>query len=308
MKSEYRKLMDGIHAPQGLQSRVLRAAREMQSVERRARRQPWQAAICGVFVLALLVLGVIRLQTEKTKEYEYAANGAGSEEDWSVSACAAEWGANGGVYLPMAENLHLKEFAGTVRTLAITFSDGSEVRGTYSLQEEQLRAFVNEDGERILAPVLAGDEGEVAGLYAVPSESVWFQWPVEGAHTVSLNAPYGLRVDGAYFHSGIDIPAESGTAVTAAAGGIVTESGFDADKGNYLILDHGSGIETIYAHCLELAVKEGDVVAAGQTVAAVGATGMATGPHLHFEVRQDGEAQNPVAFFAADIRSVLKMG
>ena len=61
----------------------------------------------------------------------------------------------------------------------------------------------------------------------------------------------------------------------------------------------------MYAHCLSVGVKTGDTVKAGETVAAVGATGMATGPHLHFEVRQDGKAQNPVAYFDSAIRDTL---
>ena len=93
----------------------------------------------------------------------------------------------------------------------------------------------------------------------------------------------------------------------AAAGGTVTEHGFDTARGNYLILDHGGGMETVYAHCRSLSVETGAAVAAGQEIAAVGATGMATGPHLHFEVRQDGEAQNPVAYFDAETRDTLKM-
>ena len=67
-------------------------------------------------------------------------------------------------------------------------------------------------------------------------------------------------------------------------------------------------METVYAHCLHLNVEAGDAVAAGQEVATVGSTGLSTGPHLHFEVRQDGEAQNPVAFFDSEIRDTLKMG
>ena len=100
----------------------------------------------------------------------------------------------------------------------------------------------------------------------------------------------------------------SRAAVTAAAGGTVKETGFDADRGNYLILDHGNGMETVYAHCLSLAVEAEDVVEADEEIAAVGSTGKSTGPHLHFEVRQDGEAQNPIAYFDREIRDTLKMG
>ena len=85
-------------------------------------------------------------------------------------------------------------------------------------------------------------------------------------------------------------------------------TGFDALRGNYLILDHGEGLTTLYGHCWEVLAAAGDSVTEGQTIAAVGSTGMSTGPHLHFEVRQDGEARNPIAFFDAAIRDTLKMG
>ena len=67
-------------------------------------------------------------------------------------------------------------------------------------------------------------------------------------------------------------------------------------------------METVYAHCLSLAVEAEDVVEADEEIAAVGSTGKSTGPHLHFEVRQDGEAQNPIAYFDREIRDTLKMG
>ena len=84
--------------------------------------------------------------------------------------------------------------------------------------------------------------------------------------------------------------------------------GYDRERGNYLILDHGDGLTTMYAQCRNVDVQEGDTVKAGEMIAAVGSTGMSTGPHLHFEVRQDGEAQNPVAYFDSDIRDTLKAG
>ena len=82
--------------------------------------------------------------------------------------------------------------------------------------------------------------------------------------------------------------------------------GFDWERVNYLVLDHSGGLTTLYAHCRNVDVKEGDMVKAGEMVGAVGSTGMSTGPHLHFEVRQDGEAQNPVVYFDSEIRETLR--
>ena len=96
--------------------------------------------------------------------------------------------------------------------------------------------------------------------------------------------------------------------VLAAAGGTVVEFGYDVERGNYLVLDHGDGLTTLYGQCRDFTVEEGDTVRAGEMIGAVGSTGMSTGPHLHFEVRQDDEPQNPVAYFDSDVRDTLRMG
>lgn len=133
---------------------------------------------------------------------------------------------------------------------------------------------------------------------AAPSEGVWLQWPVQDGGSHTLSQAFGGRWqpggEEQALHDGIDIPAEQGTVILAAADGTVAEVGFSASDGNYLVLDHGSGLETFYAHCRDFVVEEGDTVKAGEMIGAVGSTGMSTGPHLHFEVRRDGAAQNPL--------------
>lgn len=306
MKHEYKDLMKNIQVPEALENRVLSAAREKRPVAKADKRPVWRAAVCAVLALALVLGGVGVGRGEDTpaiEEMEYALG---------LTVYAAERGANGGVFLPAAENPAVEKLKDTTRTLSITFADGSETSGTYRLEPEELRTSVNEDGSQVLVPVLTGDEGEVTGLYAVPEDSVWFQWPMEGSNTVSLSNRYGYRVapggNGGTFHAGIDIPAEKGAVVKAAAAGTVTEAAFDADRGNYVVLDHGEGMETVYAHCLSLSVETGETVETGQEIAAVGSTGRSTGPHLCFQVWQDGEAQNPVAYFDSAIRDTLSMG
>ena len=109
-------------------------------------------------------------------------------------------------------------------------------------------------------------------------------------------------------HNGIDIPAPAGTSVLAALDGAVTETGFDQERGNYVVVDHEDGLQTVYAACQEITVSQGDTVTAGQEIALVGSTGPSTGPHLCFQVWEDGEAQNPVAYFDSDVRDTLQMG
>ncbi|ASC73475.1 putative metalloprotease [Halomicronema hongdechloris C2206] len=98
------------------------------------------------------------------------------------------------------------------------------------------------------------------------------------------------------FHSGIDFGASYGTTIQAADAGRVIFSGWYGGYGQAVIIDHGGGITTLYAHASRLYVREGQGVQQGQAIAAVGSTGLSTGPHLHFEVRQNGNPVNPMAY------------
>ena len=97
------------------------------------------------------------------------------------------------------------------------------------------------------------------------------------------------------FHRGIDIPSAVGTDIYAAQTGKVVVATKHSSYGNYIVVDHGGGISTLYAHCSKLLVKVGDTVKQGDHIAEMGATGNVTGPHLHFEVRVDGKIQDPIA-------------
>lgn len=200
-------------------------------------------------------------------------------------------------------------------TVTVTFDDGSEQTKIYTLSAGKLRVEYAGDGTMTLLPQLAGDDDPwIYGVYAVDeTASRFLQWPMEGATTISLSNPYGFprwQPGGETYeaHTGIDIAAPEGEAVLAAAGGTVVEFGYDVERGNYLILDHGDGLTTLYGQCRDFTVEEGDTVRAGERIGAVGSTGMSTGPHLHFEVRQDDEPQNPVAYFDSDVRDTLRMG
>jgi len=118
--------------------------------------------------------------------------------------------------------------------------------------------------------------------------------PVEAAYSSSS---YGWRIDPMSghraFHEGLDFPASVGTPVYAAADGIVTSAVQTSDYGNLLKIDHGSGLETRYAHNSKLLVKSGDRVTKGQKIALIGSTGRSTGPHLHYEIRLNGNPLDP---------------
>lgn len=103
------------------------------------------------------------------------------------------------------------------------------------------------------------------------------------------------------FHRGTDVAASCGSPIFAATGGIVVEARASGSYGNWILLEHGSGVQTGYAHLSDggILVSPGESVAAGQLIGAVGSTGASTGCHLHFEVRLDGTAVDAVPFMAA---------
>lgn len=120
-------------------------------------------------------------------------------------------------------------------------------------------------------------------------------WPAPGYNSIS--SPFGYRIHPIFgtkkLHTGVDIPAPSGASIVAATDGVVQHSGGLGGYGNAVIIDHGDGIATLYAHNSSLLVSEGATVTRGQVIAKAGSTGYSTGPHLHFEVRKNGSYIDP---------------
>jgi murein DD-endopeptidase MepM/ murein hydrolase activator NlpD len=126
-----------------------------------------------------------------------------------------------------------------------------------------------------------------ARLAATPSI-----WPSEGV----ITSRFGWRWGGSDWHPGIDVAADSGTPIVATAAGVVVASGWNGGYGRQVIVDHGYGITTSYAHNSENAVSVGQKVKKGQLVAYMGSSGFSTGPHVHYEVKVNGTAVNPAGF------------
>ena len=157
--------------------------------------------------------------------------------------------------------------------------------------------------EPLLVAVGYGSHPELFDFFGV--DGLMFQWPVRG----NISSDYGYRYifGGLNFHRGVDIPAPMGTAVHAAAAGTVIFAGERGSYGNLVVIDHGNGFQTLYGHNSGFVVKTGDMVAKGQTIAAVGSTGRSTGPHCHFEVHLNGVLVDPLMYLPGENNAPVRM-
>ncbi len=123
-------------------------------------------------------------------------------------------------------------------------------------------------------------------------------WPIPGYKAIT--SPFGLRtphVTGIYkLSTWTNIASHYGPSFVAANDGFVIKAAYNSAYGNMVMINHGGGVETLYAHGQQICVSEGDIVTQGQTVLKVGDTGYATGPHAHFEIRINGEYLNPMDY------------
>jgi murein DD-endopeptidase MepM/ murein hydrolase activator NlpD len=196
--------------------------------------------------------------------------------------------------------------AANVKTTEFRFSEAPGIGGplpSLSLQKD----LSPEEFEQILSSLSKVFDDRSDKLGALDSlllstrlelKTIPTTLPVAAAYSSN----YGYRIDPftgrSTFHAGIDFTAPTGTPVVAAAGGKVVAAQWHGDYGNVIDIDHNNGIVTRYAHLSASGVKEGEIVQKGQTIGAVGSTGRSTGPHLHFEVRENDVPLNPGRFLA----------
>lgn len=173
---------------------------------------------------------------------------------------------------------------------AIMASKRSAASAENKKLEAQLDAL-NAEADRIIREIqaLSGNGSYAGGILS---------WPTPGYTRVSSEFGYRIHPILGYskLHTGIDIAAPYGATVIASNSGKVIASYYNSSYGNMIIVDHGGGIATLYAHLSSRLVNVGASVTRGQTIAKVGSTGMSTGPHLHFEVRLNGVYQNPRSY------------
>lgn len=197
----------------------------------------------------------------------------------------------------------------TVLTITITHKTAAEMADEYHFndrQNEYLNLMMQPDNQDLWAQLLGGVTS--GGGEIIDPDTDWvglsiFAWPLPQDFTITSH--FGYRKDPftgeITYHSGTDITAPESTPILAAAAGTVTiANGIDPWGGSYgyhIKIDHGDGLETLYAHCSAICVTVGQQVQQGEVIGYVGSTGNSTGDHLHFEVRVDGERTDAMSFF-----------
>ena len=186
----------------------------------------------------------------------------------------------------------------TARVLENTRSVRENLVAKLSDKEKEIQAKIDEYNNRfdeINREILALAQGSIAAEY-IGGE---LAWPVPG-YTV-ITSKYGMRthpITGVYkLHTGVDIRAPRGANFIAANDGIVTKASYNSAYGNMVIIDHGGGVSTLYAHGDEILVQAGQTVKRGDPILKVGSTGYSTGPHAHFEVRLNRSCNRPNAIY-----------
>lgn len=202
-----------------------------------------------------------------------------------------------------AEALQIK-YEDAIRTTQIAIDNIEEIKEkaekTALMSAEQISFLQNreddllEESDKLLEKILKLQQEMVyAGGNMV--------WPVPANRSaLSKGDLFGMRMHPIFhewrMHTGIDIGAKTGANILAANSGTVIMTGYSTGYGNKVVIDHGGGIVTLYAHCSKILVNDGQKVEKGQVIAYVGSTGWATGPHLHFEVMDNGERKNPLEY------------
>ena len=196
---------------------------------------------------------------------------------------------------------NLIKIKGQKEKTAIALENSKILRNSYieklNEQEKQTQEKINEfqnELNSIENQIVAATTGKVGEDY-IGGE---LAWPVPGYTTVT--SPFGMRFHPIFkvnrMHTGTDIGAPMGVNIVAANDGVVTKALYTTGYGNMVMVDHGGGVSTVYGHGSEIIAKTGDTVKRGDVIMLVGSTGWSTGPHLHFEVRLNGEYVDPLPY------------
>ncbi len=252
-----------------------------------------------IISIVFIISSVLMLHGADAEEYNAPSNNGASR---AVEAALCEESAS--ALRPMPENMIMMQLsqvkaenvivfdaaAGKIRPFVILADTGEAENGA---SEESIADAALTVGTVLPDPVVFGCDGESAGSMYVLEKLLkkkvpeTFAWPLDAKYTV-ITSPFGKREDPftgePSYHGGTDIHAPKGEDIYASKSGTVVKAMRSPSYGNYVMIDHGDNVFTLYAHCSALLVKKGDTVRQGDVIAKVGRTGSATNYHLHFEV------------------------
>lgn len=224
--------------------------------------------------------------------YQMGEGGAMSVHLIDNDGAAGRWKGGEGAYSIPLTDYDLDQFESLTLWAFLTDESGQELEKKVDL---------------LSARGTNGHDVILSGLDLSAAEPAWV-WPVPGYEEVSN--PFGTRVHPITgkesSHDGVDLSAPEGVAVLAVRSGTVAETGWDDTDGNYVLVDHGDGLTTLYGCLSTVSVQTGQAVAQGDVLGAVGQTGTATGPHLHLEAAQDGIPYDPLTWFPVLPETALK--
>ncbi|PKM71946.1 MAG: peptidase M23 [Firmicutes bacterium HGW-Firmicutes-16] len=192
------------------------------------------------------------------------------------------------------------QIAAAEAVIADLEKDIEKYKTEYATNDSQEAAIRSQIDQKV-AELKKQQEAAIKAGQTVVSGSGTLTWPVAGTSTANITSKFGYRIHPIFgdkrYHAGVDISANSGTTIMAADAGTIVSAVYSSSYGNYVVISHGNGMVTLYAHMSSMAVKSGQTVTKGQTVGYVGSTGWSTGPHLHFEIKVNGQLVDPESYF-----------
>ena len=182
-----------------------------------------------------------------------------------------------------------------------TIDNVTEIQGaTGEEEQDESEIYMEDESEKTTESQSGsgGEDSEVADTAVAAMASLGSDKDITVPLHGRITSKYGYRtnpISGAYgLHTGVDIAANEGSPIVAAYNGVIKDTGVGEKRGKYVLMMHSDGSETLYCHCSKVAVVEGEVIRSGEVIAFVGSTGWSTGPHLHFEIRRNGKAIDPL--------------
>jgi murein DD-endopeptidase MepM/ murein hydrolase activator NlpD len=284
---------------QDLVDATARLARTKDLVERRLRRM----YVSGNTSFISAVVGTRTVGELATQKYRYQSI---AQEDRRIFEEYKELQAKVREQKTRTDELvkRIDRLASNQRAQQSNLKDARQEKGVYlrelRTKEDRLQSLLRQfeqDERQIVNQIAAASRRPRTGEAPLPAFTGRFMKPVNGTMTSGFGNRLHPILKVNRLHAGVDFGAPTGTPIYAAAAGEVIGASYMGGYGNVVILDHGGGISTVYAHCSRILVRVGQRVDRGQHIAAVGSTGLSTGPHLHWEVRVSGRPVNPLGRF-----------